>query len=424
MGQAAGNTELGAEPITNAGAAGVSFDELDELEVHLAPDEEENEDDSDGDPTAKDNVKEPGDEEDDSDDDSDSDSEEEDEDDEENEEDPEDDSAEDEVDGDDDKKSVETTELAETVKGKSIKAEHNGEAFKLHTGATVPIKINGKVENIQVQELMNQYSGHQHYDQKFQLLDTDKTEFIERVENLNDFVQDIFDAGENVGKAENQEGKIKAAYEVIGMFGKLAGKDGRVLMSSLRNAFRDEAKEYADMDEQEQQIWDLQKDKDYTNIDHELNLKAQERQDSKATARQADKDRAAQYGLDSGVISEHVAFLKKNNMATDINTVVELSRISMADGAIKDFDPSMVSDTGLRDELTNIALKNPNVSKADLIDVLKEAFPKQDKAAKNLSRKLRKNGQPTKKKSKKKGSSDGSKRKPVSSSADLWDDVD
>jgi len=318
----------------------------------------------------------------------------------------------------------EAQEASQSLKGNKIKATYNDQDFDMHTGAYLPVKVDGEVKQIQVQELMNNYAGAQSWDKRFSDLSTDKNKFQDRVDVLEDYVSDIFNKANSINDSEDP---VKSSFEVLRLIGNLTGQDSRTLMKNIRGAFRQEATQYQDLDEIQRENWELRQDAEYSNLEAELNTQSRQKAEDKESAQRHQIQTLETFNISPERFRELGSDLAKNpgfEGKPDLNTVIHFDRILMANSAITAFDASLINNQDLRNQLVDYSIKDPSITEADLISILTDSFgdseeaARERKAAENLKRKLGNANQP---KAQKPIVKDDRK---FQNSAELWDDVD
>lgn len=319
--------------------------------------------------------------------------------------------------------------VAETdFKGRNIQGELGEESVDLNTATIIPVKIDGEMQGVQIQALINNYSGNQAWEKRFTELDKDRQGFMGRVTNLNNYVQDIFDTANQI---EGAEDKTNKAYEVLYKIGNLVGQDGRKLIGNIQTAFMEQAKQLSGMSESEVENWELKQQVNYNNLDRELASQAKQRELDNTKKLEAEQKLFNDYGLDLQSVeaakSQMVDLAKQagkelgNVSAEDI---VRFKRFTLAQDAVAEFDKAKLSDSSLMNYLYEEAVKDPSLTREDIVEILNQSFEKssqaeEKKSAKNIKRKLSKTGQATKTKRK----APEMKQKKYGNSGDLWNDV-
>jgi len=297
------------------------------------------------------------------------------------------------------------------IKGKKLQASFAGKDFDLHTGATIPVKIDGTIQSVPIQSLINNYSGKQTWDKKFSELDTDRQDFIGRVKNLDGFIQNIFDKSTKIEESEN---KVAASFEIMKMIAQLAGKDPRQLWEPISRAIASDYHSTNGMSDLELENWELKRKFELDNIDKDIDAKrTSEATSNKATA-EAESKTIQTYGLNQQRVDSLRQYLTSNKLRASIRDVVELDRIEMATEAIAEFDNELAGDADLRDSLIDRGMKDPDFTKEDMLEVLRAVYLKEDKTSENIKRKLGKTSQTKPKKTEPKTP------KTIRKSDDLW----
>lgn len=309
-----------------------------------------------------------------------------------------------------------------SLKGSKLTASFNGEDFNIHSGATIPVKVDGEVKNVQVQELMNNYAGSQSWDKRFSDLDTDKNSFQDRVDVLDEYVNEIFTKANSINESDNP---VRSSLEVLRLIGNLTGQDSRGLMKNIRGAFRGEAVQYQDMNEIERENWELRQDIEYTNLDSDLESQSRQRAKSKSDARQQHNQTLERFNIDQAKYRELSSYLSQHSEsgeAPSLEQVVQYDRIVMSHNALKAFDENRLGDESLRQQLIDFAMSDPEITQEDLLSILHDSFgetelaAKERKSAENLKRKLGNSSQATKPKPE-------IRDRKFNNSSDMWDGI-
>lgn len=115
-------------------------------------------------------------------------------------------------------------EKLDSTKVKAFKAKAGDAEMEIPANAKIPVKINGKLEEVDVQTLVNEFSGKTDWSRKYQELDTEKKTFeAERVE-LQSSVDDLFELAVTQNKP----------LEAVAYLADLLGGDGMKTIADLQ----------------------------------------------------------------------------------------------------------------------------------------------------------------------------------------------
>lgn len=84
-------------------------------------------------------------------------------------------------------------QAAEAAKPKVLKLKNGDADLELPLNLKVPVKIDGKEEEVDVQTLINEYSGKTNFGRKAQELDTERKTFYAEKQELNDGINTLYD---------------------------------------------------------------------------------------------------------------------------------------------------------------------------------------------------------------------------------------
>lgn len=150
---------------------------------------------------------------------------------------------------------------------KKLKAKYGESIFELHPDTLIPHKVDGKVEEIPVKELLNSYSGKVAYDKRFQELDVDKKsyakekqEWITKTKEVDEFVTTFFN------KAQSGQ-----AIEALQMLAAGTGQDPIDFTKSLKSAILREHENYVNMSDEDRRKHDYEQESQY--YDRKINEK-------------------------------------------------------------------------------------------------------------------------------------------------------
>jgi hypothetical protein len=269
------------------------------------------------------------------------------------------------------------------AKAKIYKVKSGDKDVEISSDTAFKVPVDGKKEDVPLQELIDNYSGKVNYDRKFSELDRDKKTFQTEKQGLHEFANKL------VAKAgENPERAFDFAAH-------MAGKDPVEFKTAILNDQIRMLTPYFELDENGRK--EFLRETVLRWREEKLSLtEAEEKEKSAADASKAELSQALdKYGISQGDYDDVKAFakesLKKEPTTAD---VLEAHRTKMFVEIVREDLPHLWQHPK-RDQILNdqveYALKNPGYSKADMAADLKAVFGAEDKGRlKTLSRKVEK----------------------------------
>jgi hypothetical protein len=337
---------------------------------------------------------------------------------------------EDEEESEEEEEESKTQTVKPKVKGKKIKiADAEGNELAINTGVEIPVKVDGKQEAVPLQELINNYSGAQAYDQKFSELSEERKGFENNLNILNDHMERVAEVASEIPKSENKTAKT---YEFIHLISKLSGANAKEFTKLMSDVFIEEGRKLADMDERDYENWQLKREIELGKIDSEVSSKIKEGAERKSQTRQQDQEILTKYDIEADEFTKIKDFLNETYPDQKIGTqqVVYFQRLNLARSAVEEVAPEHAEDADLRDQLANFAVSNPEMTFDDLKQIVKETYgdankEKEKEEEESTSRTLRRKlGKRATKKTAKKKARTATPSKRLQNASDIWDSDD
>jgi len=232
------------------------------------------------------------------------------------------------------------------------------------------VKVDGKVEEISLQELKNNYSGKVAYDKKFSEMDTERQSFKKEVQDINSYVSEL-------GKTMKENSVLEGFYKV----GEMVNMPAHAIKAALIKEILPElerlegmSQEGIDLEYQQNEIKYL---KEKTESDRQ---KFETEQAQKELSFKISQARET-LGVDNSEWEDAVAYLDKSlppEESLTIDTVKEYIQFSksedIAKAAIDQFDSSYLGNEEVIENLQDIIIKNPDFTDSDIQDILVQAF--------------------------------------------------
>jgi len=118
---------------------------------------------------------------------------------------------------------------------KTLKMKNGDEDLEVPSGAKIKVKVAGKEEDVDLQTLVNEYSGKTNWGRKFQELDTERKTFQAERQDLQSGIDELFD----LAVTKNQP------MDAVQMLSEMLGGDGIKTVTDLRERMFKEFEEYS-----------------------------------------------------------------------------------------------------------------------------------------------------------------------------------
>jgi hypothetical protein len=150
-------------------------------------------------------------------------------------------------------KPEEKTQEVKKPTGKLFKAKDGDGFLDIPASAVLPVKVNGKITDVPVQDLVNNFSGKVMYEQKFQEVSKEKKQIDEQKEYFGQEVEKVKSLVNNVmGLLDKEDGDpTEALYYLLDMTGRNVVQYKQKLFQSNVDKFN----EYLNMDEIERNLY-------------------------------------------------------------------------------------------------------------------------------------------------------------------------
>jgi hypothetical protein len=232
------------------------------------------------------------------------------------------------------------------------------------------VKVDGEEEKVSLQDLKNSYSGKKAVDRRFSDLNVEKTQFnAEKDEVIGKITK--FAQAANAGNT----------IEAIQHLADLAGQDALELQKNLRSQAIEIAKKYVEMSPEQQNLFDIQQENNYYKEREAMNNQQLEVRDQQDNLESRISDMQRKHNISDKELVEVYDDLAKSSDAeikvADIEShYFSRQSQSKASDLLNQVDPNSVTENNVKD-VSDFILQNPNVSEAEVLDIIKEAFPAQ-----------------------------------------------
>lgn len=297
-------------------------------------------------------------------------------------------------------KSEKTEEASEEEIKEEIKrilARQGEEDLELYANTSFRHKVDGEEVNVELQELLNNYSGKVSYDRKFQEFSEKKKEFDSYKVAYDKDIEQIYTVIENFKNSMQN----KDAMGALNYFANFAGMKPYEFREQMIRSLAPEVVRMSQMSEAQLLNERLQAENEYL-------LQQQESEQAKLKEQQAQRELLQEikqiqeaHGISDEDFRNAYQELKESDYADKIDTAtiaayyVGKQTYSKATSILSQVNPSFTSDTKIVESLQRVIVENPSFDDNDLMDIVKEAFGNyKETASKTVSKKAK---QPPKK---------------------------
>ena len=274
---------------------------------------------------------------------------------------------------------------------KRIMAKQGENDLELYANTSFKHKVDGEEVDVELQELLNNYSGKVSYDKKFQEFSSQKKDF-EKYKNEYDT-----DIEQINGYINNFAEKIRNndAMGALEYFAEFAGMKPHEFRSNLLNQLTPEIYRRSEMSPEQLQAEELRSQNEFLMRQQESDQKRYQDEQALrelemeiANVQEAhnisDADFEAAY---QSLVQEEMGQPITPKLVADY--YVNLQAFNKADTILSSLDPNLSLQDEIIDTLQDIIVKNPDFDDQDLIDIVSQVYTDtKTKASKSVSKKV------------------------------------
>jgi len=276
------------------------------------------------------------------------------------------------------------TEVNQSVK--TYKVRNGDNEMDLRSDTKLEVIVDGKKEQVSVQELINNHSGKENWGRKFQELDKQQKTFQSSKKALEDGIQHMVE----LSKTD--------ALKSLEYFYEVTGQNGRELMKQVKDQILKYAEEFAKLSPQEREKREMDDELQYqrSKVSKYEAERAREAQEAELSNRiQATQNK---YNLDKQTFvsryEELVKLKSEGHFAGEVTpeTVGEYHQYVVMDETVREVlnevNPEMEDKQGAFKDLYDVWVKNPELTKAEITAIAHNVFGAQ--VQKKLAAKVKK----------------------------------
>lgn len=279
-------------------------------------------------------------------------------------------------------------ELQEEIK--KILAKFNDEDLELAANTMFKHKVDGEEVDVELQELLNNYSGKVSYEKKFQELASTRKEFESYRDSYDKDIEDIYGVLENFKNSMQNKDALGALHH----FAAFAGMSPYDFKQEMIRSLAPEVLRVNSLSEEQLLSEKLQAENAYLRQQQESEqARLQNQQTQAELVRQirqiqeahgiSDDDFASSYnelkesGYDGNIDAQAVAVYHVNKMA-----------FSKAGDVLNQVNPSLSNETEIVESLQKVIMENPQFDDNDLLEIVNEVYGEfKEETSKTLSKK-------------------------------------
>lgn len=279
-----------------------------------------------------------------------------------------------------DEKRVEAREAEEAPKTKGIvKGRIDGKMINLDPNMEVRVKVDGKYMNVPINELRDGYSSSTHINEKFanlqereQFMQNEMDEYVSERDEIQHHFTEIRQ------KLDDPEGNpMDALYYLLDM----TGRNRNDYYKKIISHHIDEVEELQLMSEPERKSYFLEKENEYLKTRHESSTtEMRKTEEEKAFVTNLTSMREARNVTEEQFVDAYNQLIELGETQEQLGPEMVLDyatiypAVEAAEGVVESFDPELVEDDEVVQEVANAILEDPDVTKDEIIAVLTETF--------------------------------------------------
>lgn len=272
-------------------------------------------------------------------------------------------------------KGKETEEEAQEEIKKLI-AKYGEDELEIASSALFKHKVDGEEIDVELQELLNNYSGKISYDKKFQELSDHKKQYET---DINQYKSEMDEVNTYINNFAN---KIKEndALGALEYFAQFSGMKPYEFRRELLNQLSPEIDRIKNMTPDQQRVEELDMQNQYLQRQQES---VQEQQQNQQTIKELELEIAKvqeAHNISPESFSEAFENLKESDYEGDITpqSVVEfhlnMEAYTRSESILSGIEESLVQNEEVVETLQNIIIENPSFDNDDLLEIVQDVF--------------------------------------------------
>jgi hypothetical protein len=272
---------------------------------------------------------------------------------------------------------------------KRLQALYGDDKYDIPVDAKLKHKVDNEEVELSMQDLLNNYSGKQSWDKKFTELDKERTTHKKELEYVNQYVAEF---------ARRSKEDPVAAFEFLAEF---AGADPLEFRKNLRTQFVSKWGDYLQLDEASRRQIDMQEENEYFRKKYENQIQRERAEQGRMQLEAQFAEVEKSHNISKERRSELEKDLRELGNVQSITPEMVVSlhqayeRQDRAIAALDKLNPEFVSDNTKFTLAESLLTSNPNMTDAELSDMLHKLWGNDiQKAVNSLEKQKPKSKQP------------------------------
>lgn len=258
-------------------------------------------------------------------------------------------------------------ELVEEIK--KLEAKFGEDRLEIPQDALLKVTIDGKEQEVSLNELRNHYSGKVAWDKKFSELGVEKKKFTEEKTLVEKYVNEF-------ASLANKKDYVGAMEYLAQM----AGQNPLNFRRELRNQIINDHKQMLQMSEEQLKAFELKEENDFLKRQQEsVNRNTEEYQTIQEMQNQLVQFQEAQKVSDEELLAAYDDLKKAEIQDIGIDTIKEYIDTSRAYNRATEAVQSVAAIESVNEEILDsvakVAIENPDFTSDELVEIFKEAYP-------------------------------------------------
>ena len=275
------------------------------------------------------------------------------------------------------KETEQDTEEEEQIEEiKKLIAKFGDEETELAANAIFNHKIDGEDVDVELQELLNNYSGKVSYEKKFQDLSGKKKEFEAFKNEYDSDIQDIY----GVLNSFKDSMKQNDAMGALNHFAAFSGMKPYEFQETLINSLAPEVVRRAHLSEEQLRSEKLQAENQYLHQQKESEQVKFQEQQARQELQNEIKQIQEAHSISDESFNEAYQELAESDYAGEINPsavaeyYIHSQAFSKAGNILTTVNPSLIKQEEIIDSLQKVIVENPQFDDNDLLELVTEVY--------------------------------------------------
>lgn len=286
------------------------------------------------------------------------------------------------IEGESESEEIEASEEESITKEEEIEeikkliARYNDEETEIAANSLFKHKIDGEEVDVELQELLNNYSGKVSYDKKFQELAGRKKEFEDFKNTYDQDIETIY----NVISGFRDSMKENDGMGALQHFANFAGMKPYEFQESLLTSLIPEVVRRANMTEEQIHQERLQAENNYLRQQQESEQARLEQEQVRNELQAEITQLQEAHGISEDEFNESYRTLLDTGYEGEINPQavaefhVHYSAFSKADSILNQVSESLSDDSEIVESLQKVIVENPSFDDNDLLEIVNEVY--------------------------------------------------